>query len=103
MGTEPITASNFERTSIFGKFKAYLAVEAAETYRTHFGFPVFFVPFVTTSASRMRSMMDELDRITHGRGSKTLIFKVANRESTPGYLFGEPWERVGHDPIVLSK
>jgi hypothetical protein len=102
-GTEPITVSDFERTSIFSKFKAYLAVEAAETYRTHFGFPVFFVPFVTTSASRMRSMMEELDRITDGRGSKTLIFKVANRENRPGYLFGEPWERVGHDPIVLSK
>ena len=102
-GTEPITVSDFERTSIFSKFKAYLAVEAAETYRTHFGFPVFYVPFVTTSASRMRSMMEELDRITDGRGSKMLIFKVANRESTPGYLFGEPWERVGHDPIVLSK
>ena len=103
MGTEPITASNFERTSIFGKFKAYLAVEAAETYRTHFGFPVFFVPFVTTSGARMRSMMDELHRITGGRGSKMLIFKVASRDSSPGYLFGEPWERVGHDPIFLSK
>jgi hypothetical protein len=102
-GTEPIAVTDFERTSIFSKFKAYLAVEAAETYRTHFGFPVFFVPFITTNASRMRSMMDELDRITDGRGSKTLIFKVANRESKPGYLFGEPWERVGHDPIVLSK
>ncbi|MGA2496068.1 MAG: replication-relaxation family protein [Roseiarcus sp.] len=102
-GTEPITVSDFERTSIFSKFKAYLAIEAAETYRTHFGFPVFFVPFITTSASRMRSMMDELDRITDGRGSKTLIFKVANRESTPGYLFAEPWERVGHDPIILLK
>ena len=48
-------------------------------------------------------MMDELDRITDGRGSKTLIFKVANRESAPGYLFNEPWERVGYDPITLSK
>jgi hypothetical protein len=51
----------------------------------------------------MRSMMEELDRITDGRGSKTLIFKVANRDSAAGYLFGEPWERVGHDPIVLTK
>jgi hypothetical protein len=102
-GTEPITVSDFERTSIFSKFKAYLAVEAAETYRTHFGFPIFFVPFVTTSASRMRSMMDELNRITDGRGSKMLIFKVASRDSAPGYLFGEVWERVGHDPMVLSK
>jgi hypothetical protein len=102
-GTEPITVSDFERTSIFSKFKAYLAVEAAETYRTHFGFPIFFVPFVTTSASRMRSMMDELNRITDGRGSKMLIFKVANRDGAPGYLFREPWERVGHEPIALSK
>ena len=102
-GTEPISVSNFERTSIFSKFKAYLAIEANETYRTHFGFPIFFVPFVTTSPSRMRSMMDELDRVTGGRGSKTIIFKVANPDGPAGYLFNEPWERVGHDPIVFSK
>jgi hypothetical protein len=102
-GTEPIAISNFERTSIFSKFKAYLAIEASETYRAHFGFPIFFVPFVTTSAPRLRSMMGELDRITGGRGSKTLIFKIANQDSAPGYLFHEPWERVGHNPITLSK
>ena len=50
----------------------------------------------------MRSMMDELNRITSGLGSKTLIFKVASPDSAPGYLFGEPWERVGYDPIILS-
>jgi hypothetical protein len=102
-GTEPISVSNFERTSIFSKFKAYLAIEADETYRTHFGFPIFFVPFVTTSASRMRSMIDELGRVTGGRGSRTLIFKVANRENAPGYLFHEPWERVGYSPITLCR
>lgn len=102
-GTEPIAVSNFERTSIFSKFKAYLAIEQNEIYRTHFGFPIFFVPFVTTSAARMRSMMAELDRITHGVGSKTLIFKVASKESAPGYLFDQPWERVGFDSIDLSK
>lgn len=102
-GSEPIAVSNFERTSIFSKFKAYLAIEANETYRTHFGFPIFFVPFVTTSATRVRSMMDELARMTHGRGSKSLIFKVANRDGAAGYLFDEPWERVGYDPLTLSK
>ena len=101
--TEPIQVSNFDRTSIFSKFKAYLAIESNETYRTHFGFPIFFVPFVTTSASRMRAMMDELDRITQGLGSKMLIFKIANRDGAPCYLFNEPWERVGYDPILLSK
>lgn len=102
-GTEPIVVSDFARTSIFSKFMAYLAIEANETYRTHFGFPIFFVPFVTTSAPRMRSMMAELDRITGGRGSKMLIFKVANRAGAPGYLFNEPWERVGYEPITLAK
>ena len=61
-GTEPITTTNFKRTSIFAKFMAYLAIEKEETYRSHLGFPNFFVPFVTTSASRMKSMMSELDR-----------------------------------------
>ncbi|MDR3571042.1 MAG: hypothetical protein P4L81_02490 [Candidatus Pacebacteria bacterium] len=102
-GTEPIAVSDFARTSIFSKFKAYLAIEDNETYRTHFGFPIFFVPFVTTSAVRMRSMMEELARITGGRGSKTLLFKVASRDSAHGYLFSEQWERVGYDPIVFSK
>ena len=102
-GSEPIAVSNFERTSIFSKFMAYLAIESEKTYQSHFGFPSFFVPFVTTNGSRMRSMMDELDRITNGRGSKTLIFKVASRESAPGYLFNEPWERVGFEPIILSR
>jgi len=102
-GTEPITVSNFERTSIFSKFKAYLAIESDQTYRSHFGFPIFFVPFLTTSESRMRAMMNELDRITGGRGSKDLIFKVARKDGAPGYLYDEPWQRVGHDPINLSK
>jgi hypothetical protein len=103
LGTEPIATTNFERTSIFSKFMAYLAIEHAETYRSHFGFPIFFVPFVTTSEPRMRTMMDELDRITHGRGSKMLIFKRADRHGAPGYLFSEPWQRVGHNPITLAK
>ena len=98
-----MATTNFDCTSIFSKFMAYLAIEEAETFRSHFGFPIFFVPFVTTTEARMRTMMDELDRITRGHGSKMLIFKVADREAAPGYLFGEPWQRVGHDPIMLSK
>lgn len=103
MGTEPIAVSNFERTSIFAKFKAYLSIESGGVYKSHFGFPNFFVPFVTTNVSRMRAMMNELERITQGIGSKTLVFKVANQEGAPGYLFNEPWERVGYDPIILAK
>jgi hypothetical protein len=102
-GTEPIAALNFERTSIFSKFKAYLAIEADEAYASHFGFPIFFVPFLTKSAARKRTMMAELDRITGGRGSTTLIFAAARSDGAPGYLFDEPWERVGYDPITFAK
>ena len=103
MGTEPITTTNFKRTSIFSKFMAYLNIEADETYRSHFGFPIFFVPFVTNDETRMRSMMAELDRMTQGRGSKTIIFKVARADGSPGYLFTEPWQRVGYGEIILSR
>jgi len=102
-GTEPITTTNFKRTSIFAKFMAYLNIENDETYRSHFGFPIFFVPFVTTDETRMRSMMAELDRITRGRGSKTILFKVARDDAPPGYLFTEAWERVGNSAIIFSK
>ena len=60
-GTEPIDASDPERASIGKKFCAYLAVAEQGLHRSHFGFPNFFVPFITTSSARMRSMMELLD------------------------------------------
>jgi len=102
-GTEPITTTNFKRTSIFAKFMAYLTVERDETYRSHFGFPIFFVPFVTPDATRIKSMMAELDRMTHGRGSRILLFKAVRDDAPPGYLFTEGWERVGYGAISFSK
>ena len=82
---------------------AYLTIERDETYRSHFGFPIFFVPFLTTDTARIKSMMAELERVTNGRGSKILLFKVARDEAPAGYLFTEPWERVGYDAISLAK
>ena len=38
-GTEPIDASDFQRSSLFKKFVLYLAIEAQGIHRTHFGFP----------------------------------------------------------------
>jgi hypothetical protein len=102
-GTEPITTANFKRSSIFSKFMAYLTIESEETYRKHFGFPIFFVPFLTSDETRMRSMMAELERVTRGQGSKTIIFKVARADGSPGYLFTEPWQRVGYGEIILAK
>ena len=104
-GTEPIATTNFDRTSLFSKFKAYLAIEADETHRSHFGFPIFFVPFLFSLGNEQRviSAKAELDRMTHGAGSKSILFKAARKGAPQGYLFNEPWERVGYDAIVFSK
>jgi hypothetical protein len=99
-GSEQITTANFLRTSIHSKFLAYQAIENDEAFKTHFGFPNFYVPFVTTDPTRLKTILAELARMG---GSKTLIFQVAREEAPAGYLFKEDWQRAGHSPINLSK
>lgn len=107
-GTEPVDTSDLVRTSIYKKLVLYLAIEAQGLHRTHFGFPNLYVPFVTTTAARMDSMMRTLERATSGAGSKIFLFKtfpsVASFGSTPvptGHMLTEPWQRVGHTPFTF--
>ena len=51
--TEPIDASDADRSSIAKKFAAYMAIAEQGIHRSHFGFPNFFVPFITTSNARL--------------------------------------------------
>jgi hypothetical protein len=109
-GTEPIDAADAERSSIAKKFAAYLAVAEQGLHRSHFGFPNLFVPIITTSAARMRSMMALLDRLTEGRGSKILLFKTfpsftaAQKPPAPsGHMLTEPWQRAGFPPFSLDR
>ena len=105
-GTEPIDTSDFQRSSLFKKFVLYLAIDAQDIYRSHFGFPNLYVPFVTTNAARLASMMKILERITGGAGSRTLLFKTfpaftSFRKPPPpsGHMLTEDWQRVGHPPF----
>jgi hypothetical protein len=105
-GTEPIETSNFDRSSLFKKFLAYLAIAEQGIYRSHFGFPNFFVPFITTTQARSESMQRMVAKLTHGRGSKMFLFKVLqtvdSAERRPnGHMLTEPWVRVGHPPLSL--
>jgi hypothetical protein len=108
-GTEPIDTRDTDRSSIVKKFAAYIAVTEQGIHRSHFGFPNFFVPFVTCSTSRMRSMMALVDRLTEGRGSKILLFKTfpsfasADKPPAPnGHMLTAPWQRVGFPPLCLA-
>jgi hypothetical protein len=109
-GTEPIDPRDSHRSSIAKKFAAYMAVAEQTLHRTHFGFPNFFVPLITTNARRMQSMMQLLDRVTDGRGSKMFLFKVfpsfTSAEKPPipnGHMLTEPWQRVGFPPLTLDR
>jgi hypothetical protein len=109
-GTEPIDASDFDRSSINKKFIAYRAIVAQDIHRTHFGFPNFLVPFITTNKSRMESMMKLLERITDGRGSKMFLFTTFpafnSFEQPPpagGHMLTCRWLRVGYPPMTIPQ
>jgi hypothetical protein len=109
-GTEPIQSYDFDRTSIYRKFRAYQAIAEQQLYASHFGFPNFFVPIITTTTVRMQSMIRLLDKMTQGQGSKMFLFKSfpqrASAEQTPrppGHMFTDPWQRAGHPPLCFTQ
>lgn len=102
-GSEPVEPSDFERSSLCRKFAGYLSLIDRETYKSRWGLPILFVPFITTTERRMRSIMACLDRLTNGAGSNRIVFTACPSI----YSFDEPlrpggsmltrnWERVGH-------
>jgi len=105
-GTEPIDASDFQRSSLFKKFVLYLAVDAQGIHRSHFGFPNLYIPIVTTNAARLSSMMKLLERITGGAGAKNILFKTfpaftssGKPPSPSGHMVTEDWQRVAYPPF----
>jgi hypothetical protein len=108
-GTEPLDAYDVDRSSIAKKFAAYTAVAEQNLYRSHFGFPNFFVPVITSANTRMQSMMRLLEKMTDGRGSKMFLFKTFHAftsfEKPPkpgGHILTDPWHRVGYSPLFLT-
>jgi hypothetical protein len=104
--TEPVDTSDFARSSIFKKLALYLAVDEHGVHRSHYGFPNFYLPFVTTNAARLASMMKLLERMTKGAGSKFLLFKTLPPFTSfdpplppSGRMLTEDWQRVGYPPF----
>ncbi len=109
-GTEPIESYDYERSSIHNKFTAYRAIAEQDLYRSHFGFPNCFVPFITTTTARMQSMMHMLEKLTDGRGSKMFLFKTFptltsfEKQVPPsGHMLTTPWQRAGFAPFDFTK
>jgi hypothetical protein len=105
-GSEPIEPSDFERSSLCRKFVGYLSLIDRETYKSRWGLPILFVPFITTTERRMRSTMACLDRLTNGAGSNRIIFTTCPGMCSPdeplrpnGSMLTRDWQRVGHPPF----
>ncbi len=109
-GTEPVDAADPDRSSLGKKFAAYLAIAEQNIHRSHFGFPNFFVPFITTTAARLNSMMALVERLTGKQGSQILLFNTFPTLTSPdrpppagGHMLTEPWQRVGFPPPSLDR
>lgn len=110
--TEPITTSDYERSSIYRKFEAYLTIIQDEIYRSHFGFPVMYVPFFFPTIARNESAMHLLERMTETKPSlrRYFLFKTfptltsfGKQAPATGHVFTEPFARVKYAPFTLAK
>jgi hypothetical protein len=108
-GTEPIDTVDAERTSIRNKFVAYLQALEQDVPRRHFGATTFLIPIITTTRTRMISMIELLERLRPGALGKRFLFKhvpsFTSFEKPPaatGHILLEPWERAGFEPFSFA-
>lgn len=103
-GTESIKAV------IVPKILAYREIVAAGIIDDYLGVDNLRVLFATTSAKRMRNVMDELAKIARNGKSTMFGFRVdetfddfLKSPSPTGRLFAAPWERVGYPDMILGE
>ena len=109
--TEPLDASDADRSSIAKKFSAYLGNWRPRAFfaRTS-AFRTSSCLSSPRSSARLSSMMELLDRLAGGRGSKMFLFKTFPSLTSPdrpppanGHMLTEPWQRVGFPPLCLDR
>lgn len=75
-GTEPIDTADSERSAIRNKFTAYLTALEHDVPRLRFGATTFMIPFITTTETRMRSMIALLERLRPGPARQAFSFQT---------------------------
>jgi hypothetical protein len=108
-GTEPIDATDPDRSAIRSKFTSYMMAIEQDVPRRHFGATTFMVPIVTTSEARMRSMIALLERLNPGPLARRFLFKhipsfTSFEKPAPatGHMLTEPWQRAGCGPFRFT-
>jgi hypothetical protein len=100
-GTMPVTRRTLSQTSFYRKLLAYEATWTQNVHRTRFGFHRFRVLTVTTSAARVKSLVDACSQLERGHG----LFLFADKNILSGDVFSHVWQtgRPGETDCLLDK
>jgi hypothetical protein len=110
-GTEPGRSSSFDRKSQLRTVLQYRAYVGEGLYKAHLGVNApMLVLTVTTSAARLRNLVDLVDETSAtGRNSFMLFQHLPQfgRHFTPPkplpQLLSELWHRAGHEPLRIDR
>ena len=97
--TMPVIRKNLSQTSFYRKLRAYEATWSQSIHQTQFGFHRFRVLTVTTSAERVKSLVEACSKLERGQG----LFLFADRTvlEKPDDMFLAVW-RTGKDGQTVS-
>lgn len=107
-GTMPVFRKSLDKSSYHKKLLAYRQVVSTEVFKEHFDVPNLFVLNVTTSRERMSHIMDELKKMTEGKGNSVFLFKTMKGEmwtAPPAdpHMISELWSRAGYVPFCIAR
>ena len=96
--TMPVMRKNLSQTSFYRKLLAYQATWSQSVHRTRLGFNRFRVLTVTTSAERVKSLIEACSTLKRGHG----LFLFADRGilKNPSDLLSRVWHTGRKDDLV---
>jgi hypothetical protein len=101
-GTMPVVRHTLSQTSFYRKLLAYEATWKQSIHETRFGFHRFRVLTVTTSAARVKSLVDACSKLKQGHG--LFLFTDRTVLEKPGDIFSKIWQtgRAGEVSSLLN-
>ena len=87
-GTMLVVRQKLTQSSFYRKLLAYEATWANKVHQRHLGIPRFRVLTVTTSAARVKSLLDACSRLQRGHG----LFLFADKSVLEKDLFAPVWQ-----------
>ena len=87
-GTMPVVRKKLSQTSFYRKLLAYEATWANKVHQRHLGIHRFRVLTVTTSAARVKSLLDACSRLQRGHG----LFLFADESVLQKNLLSAVWQ-----------